>query len=583
MRKLLVTALLGATTFGVQAAALATSSPPPHIWSGSFAGSFQGVPGDAVAVDSAGNSIITGFFQGLIDFGSGSLSSAGDNDIFLAKFNSNGAPVFSFNFGDTSADIGNSVTVDSSGNVVITGKFKDDVNFGGGTLTSAGSDDIYVAKLGPSGNHLWSKRFGDADCQDGQDVAVDTSGNVILTGVQTTGTVDFGGGPLTNSGSFEPFVAKFDSNGNHLWSKLFTGATALTPRVTVDPSGNVTIAGSFSGSVDFGGGLLAAGVGVDTFVASFDPTGSHRWSGRFGSAGAVSASGVAVDISGNVVIVGNLIGSVDFGGDVLTSTASNDVYVAQFDASGNHLWSKLFGDTDDPTGDKLQQFVTGVAVDTSRNVVITGGFGGVIDFGGGPLTSTGSNDVYLAEFDSDGNHRWSQRFGDLNAQQSASVAVGPGNLSIIGTFIGNVDFGGGPLTTANQQFSEIFVAAFEKPIVPVSIKPGDANQDGVIDLSDPVALLNRVFNGVPLPSATLGSEACFFAAGDFTAAGLRVLDWNCDGAIDLSDPVAQLAWQFQGSFAHSQPPGGCAVTGCVDQPCSNCILVLGRGCLDSCI
>lgn len=116
----------------------------------------------------------------------------------------------------------------------------------------------------------------------------------------------------------------------------------------------------------------------------------------------------------------------------------------------------------------------------------------------------------------------------------------------------------------------------------VAIKPGDANQDGVLDLSDPVALLNRIFTGTPLPSATPGSEDCFFAAGDFTAAGLRVLDWNCDGAIDLSDPVAQLSWQFQSTFPHSQPPGGCAVIGCIDQSCSNCILVVSPDCLESC-
>jgi hypothetical protein len=82
------------------------------------------------------------------------------------------------------------------------------VNFGGGGLVSAGVGDIFVAKYsGADGSHLWSKRFGDTSADSGQGVAVDGSGNAVVTGV-FNGTVNFGGGGLVSAGSDDIFLLK---------------------------------------------------------------------------------------------------------------------------------------------------------------------------------------------------------------------------------------------------------------------------------------------------------------------------------------------------------------------------------------
>ena len=94
--------------------------------------------------------------------------------------------------------------VDSSGNVVVVGAFSGTVNFGGGPLTSAGGSDIYVAKYSSTGTHLWSRRFGDASGSTAYGVAVDTSGSVVVVG-SFTGTVNFGGSPLTSAGGLDIF------------------------------------------------------------------------------------------------------------------------------------------------------------------------------------------------------------------------------------------------------------------------------------------------------------------------------------------------------------------------------------------
>src|SRR5438046_3726892 len=102
----------------------------------------------------------------------------------------------------------------------ITGSSYGTLNVGGRVLvdTYFVQPDIYVAKLNSSGGHVWSKSFGTINSDQGRAVAVDPSGNVVITGY-FLGTIDFGGGPVTSSGGLNTFVAKYSSGGAHLWSQ----------------------------------------------------------------------------------------------------------------------------------------------------------------------------------------------------------------------------------------------------------------------------------------------------------------------------------------------------------------------------
>jgi len=430
---------------------------PKHIWSKRFGGSSDD-RGYSVSVDSSGNVYITGWFvDSTIDFGGGALTNAGGSDIFLAKFDSNGNHKWSKRFGGSNWDYGNSVSVDSSGNVYITGGFESStIDFGGGALTNAGGNckdypcsDIFLAKFDSNGNHKWSRRFGGGNDDWGTSVSVDSSGNVYITGYFNSSTIDFGGGALTNAGYSDIFLAKFDSNGNHLWSKSFGGSSDdYGYSVSVDSSGNVYITGGFeSSTIDFGGGTLTnAYIGIaDIFLAKFDSNGKHLWSKRFGGSYGDYGSSVSVDSSGNVYITGYFWSStIDFGGGALTNAGGSDIFLAKFDSNGNHLWSKRFGGSDNDYGNS-------VSVDSSGNVYITGYFySSTIDFGGGALTNAGWADIFLAKFDSNGNHLWSKRFGGSGYDEGNSVSVdSSGNVYGTGLFTGsNIDFGGCPLSSA---------------------------------------------------------------------------------------------------------------------------------------
>jgi hypothetical protein len=425
--------------------------PFVHGWSKRF-GDTDTQQAYGVAVDASGNAFITGQFYGTVNFGGSALTSAGLTDVFVAKLDAAGTHVWSKKFGDTTGQYGRSVAADPMGNVVITGYFQGTMDFGGGPLTTAGNSDIFVAKFDASGNHLWSKRFGDFNNQLAYSVATDGSGNVILTGY-FAGTLDFGGGPLVSLGVYDIFIAKFDGGGTHLWSQRFGDTDSQTgTRVTADGAGNVLATGYFLGGVDFGGGTLTSGGLEDIYVAKFASDGTHLWSKRFGDGQTQQGSGIATDRLGNVVLAGTFQGTADFGGGDLTSAGSYDIYVAKYDPSGTHLWSQRFGDAGqqygetvafdllgnviitgpffgsvdfgggwltvagnsdfylarfkpDGTHDRSQRYGgTGsqwseeIAADALGNIVVTGYFDGSMDLGGGTLTSAGNNDVFLAKF-----------------------------------------------------------------------------------------------------------------------------------------------------------------------------------------
>jgi len=397
-----------------------------------------------IAADGKGNIVIIGGFGGTIDFGGGPLTATGSyHDIFVASYDVGGAHRWSRSLHNPQSCRGQNVAVDYRGDVTITGFFQGTADFGDG-LVSAVGDDVFVANYSSSGAHRWSKVLGGASDDGGVDVAVDGSGNVALTGTFQD-TVDFGGGPLTSVGGSDIFLASYDPDGTHRWSKGFGSLSDEDGKsVAASRSGNVTISGRFKEGVDFGGGLLASPGKTDTFMATYDATGVHQWSKRLGGEGMAECFGedLAVDTDGNIATTGCFTEAVDFGGGPLTSIGLIDVFLASYTPSGAHRWSKRFGHL---TFDKGQ----GVAVDSAGNIFVTGSFEENINLGGGQLLSDGAGDLFVGSFDMSGLHRWSKRFGGSTFDRSFDLAVDPdGNVVATGSFGHIVDFGGGPLTAS---------------------------------------------------------------------------------------------------------------------------------------
>ncbi|MGC6468655.1 MAG: SBBP repeat-containing protein, partial [Chitinophagales bacterium] len=193
-------------------------------WAKSFGGTFDD-QGYSIALDASGNVYTTGWFAGTVDFdpgaGTNNLTAQGSADVFVQKLDPLGNLIWAKSFGGTSADQGYSIALDASGNVYTTGRFRGTVDFDPGaglaTLTSAGSDDVFIQKLDPLGNLIWAKSFGGTSADYGYSIAVDASGNVYTTGY-FQGTVDFDPGAGTNNltaqGNRDVFIQKLDPLGN---------------------------------------------------------------------------------------------------------------------------------------------------------------------------------------------------------------------------------------------------------------------------------------------------------------------------------------------------------------------------------
>jgi hypothetical protein len=273
-----------------------------------------------------------GYFGSAVDFGGGPLTSAGGPDIFVAKFSASGVHAWSRAMGGTGQDTGLSVGVDGGGNVVVTGYFQGAVNFGGGPLTSAGGTDIFLMKYSAAGAHVWSKRFGGVSDDRGTGVAVSGTGDVVVTGYFNA-TADFGGGAQVSTGGVDIFLAKYSSAGTHTWSKVFGttyGYGDVSRGVALDASGNIALTGSILGPVNFGGGALAESGSYDIFAAKFSASGAHLWSKRFGVLYDDHGNAIVMDAGGNIIVAGDFFEGVDFGGGELLSPGNVDSFLVKF-------------------------------------------------------------------------------------------------------------------------------------------------------------------------------------------------------------------------------------------------------------
>jgi hypothetical protein len=425
--------------------AVNVSADEHHLWSYSFGDTVEDW-GIAVAVDGSGNVYLTGAFEGAVDFGGGLLTGVRDKDIFLAKYDVNGNHIWSRDYGGLDEDAALAISVDGSNNVLITGFFNNSINFGGGLLISYGMREFFLAKFDMYGNHVWSLSDGSPLSDGAGGIAVDDAGSIYVTGWYDACD--------ELNGSDRIFLAKYDAMGSQIWAHIYGDSCSDTGRgVTVDGSNDVLTTGYFKNSIDFGGGPLNSAGSDDIYIAKLDSAGDHIWSHSFGDTSMDWGNGIAVDYAGNVLVTGFFTNTVDFGGGPRTSAGAEDIFLAKFDAEGNHIWSQRFGGSG---GDGAWS----VAADGAGAVIITGVFTDTVDFGGGPLTSAGSQDMFIAKYRASGDHMWSRSFGDTNIQEGRCLAVDPSyNVIATGYFVGTVDFGGGPLTSAGS--SDIFVAKYD--------------------------------------------------------------------------------------------------------------------------
>lgn len=340
-------------------------------------------------------------------------------------------------------DLAPAITTDSAGNAIISGSANYQVDLGGGPLWTW--DGPYVAKFDSSGNHIWSTALGSASFSSWfqTGIGLDAAGNIMLAANLAAGTAYFQDGPIGDPNSQNVVVVKLDPNGNYLWSKAFSGSGSIDS-MSMDDSGNFLLAGTAYGTIDFGGGPIGGATNYAAFIAKLDPDGNHLWSKAFPSAGSFSSCiGVDIDSNGNVLLTGYADGAIDMGGGPFGGPNGYS-FIAKLDPDGIHLWSKGFASPGSWSVGRA------VATDASDNVVLTGDATGTIDLGGGSIGTVGKY-VFAAKLDPAGNHVWSRAAGGtLNTIIGMDVETDSvGNVVLTGYHQGIIDFGGAPLGAIN--------------------------------------------------------------------------------------------------------------------------------------
>ena len=405
------------------------------VFADSFgAGPTNSVSVEAEAVDATGSTYLTGNFSGTVSFGARTLTSPSLRNIFVAKLDASGAVVWAVGMGSssTSGDFGRALALDPAGNLVVTGFYSGSGDFGGVTLTDSGQQDVFVEKLDKAtGAVLWAKGFGGVGLDLGQSVAVDPNGNVYVTGSYQD-TASFGaGGQLTapDASSTDIFVTKLNSSGTVLWAKSLGGAGQNSGfGIAVDASSNVYVTGNYTGSGPFGNVLLVSAGDSDVFVARLDSAGNVVWAISQGGPGHDDSTAVAVDSAGNVYTTGDFVGTASFGALTLTSAGQDDAFVERLDAAGHVVWAKGFGGAGFDAG-------FGLTVDGAGNVYSTGVFQGQANFGGVPLTSNGDYDTYFLKLNPAGATLNALDLGSTAGDQAYQVAVGGPNADV--TLVGS--------------------------------------------------------------------------------------------------------------------------------------------------
>ena len=286
--------------------------------------------GQGIAVDNAGNIHVTGFFTREAAFGPHTLTPKGTSNLFVTKLDNIGNFVAAVGVGGTHFTDGHSIAATSSGDALVAGTFSGKAAFGSTTLTSSGDEDIVVAKLDSNSKFVWATSGGGSQRDQVTGISLDGAGNAHVAGL-FEGKATLGSATLTSSGKTDSFVARIGSDGKFAWAAQAGGPDDVrSVSIVATPAGHSYTIGEFRGAAKFGSTTLTSKGGRDIFVAEFDGKGKLASTVQIGSKGEYEfGGGITLDRSGDVYLTGEFDDTVTLGNIPITSTNKNDFFVAK--------------------------------------------------------------------------------------------------------------------------------------------------------------------------------------------------------------------------------------------------------------
>lgn len=423
-----------------------------------------------------------------------SLTSSGLTDGFIQKIDANGNFLWVKQIGGTSAEQLNSIHIDSNGGLLLTGRFDGTVDFdpgvGTSTMTAVGGVNPFILKLDNNGDFLWAKQMEGISplaSGTGTNITEDQLGDIYVVGTFTD-TIDIDPGvdsiALISNGGSNVFIQKLNANGEFIWGKSFGGTlTDVVADIETDLNHNLLLTGYFYDTVDFDPGvntvnLISNGQG-DVFTMKLDSSGNYLWVVAMGSSSFDAATDLYVNNIGDIFVTGEYRLTVDFDPSAstfnLSSNGGAEIFIQKLSNNGDFVWTKSIGGTGFDSGG-------GISGDIDGDLYLTGRYQDTVDFDPSGaslnLVSNGSYDMYIAKFDTSGNFLWAESIGGSDSDQGSFITNdNVGNIWVSGFFGDSADFdpsSGTSILTDNGN-GDIFIAKYSQVGVAISEIEGDLN------------------------------------------------------------------------------------------------------------
>jgi hypothetical protein len=357
------------------------------------------------------------------------------SDAFLVKVNPDGKIAWARRWGAKRDDVALGVAVQGD-TIAVVGNFLDELEIGTLKAQAANSDDAYVVAFDSKGTAQWLYTAGGVDSDGANAISAAPDGGWYVGGsFMKIASFEPSRQEYKAQGGTDAFLVKLSKSGDFEWVKTFGGSYNDTIlHLALDPRGSIYVQGHFKDRSNWGGEMLVAGGGSDNDVvlAKYDSNGDHQWSKRFGNAFNDVAGGLTVDPAGNVTMVGSFDKTVSFGeGDDHVSKGEADIFIARFDTAGKLAWAKTYGGDREDVGWGIDSDAAGNTVMTGwfQSTVDWGKTTLPAS------KSAGNKDVFAVKHDADGNVVWVQTWGDKDHDQGRGVVIDPkGNIIVTGLY-----------------------------------------------------------------------------------------------------------------------------------------------------
>lgn len=365
------------------------------LWLKTLGGPLQEFAELDVAVTSAGDAVVVGAFNSLgVSLDDLTLTNHGDSDGFVVKLSGlHGTPLWGAPIGGTGDDRARGVTVDSVGNVYVTGWFNStSFTLAAETLTNAGAagtGDVFVGKFaGASGVETWARAFTGTGNDRGMRVAVDSDDNVIVSGTFRY-TLSFGGGNSETNSTGAIFLTKFTGTESHVWDTQLSGPWTVGD-MAVDAGDGIYLSGVTYAGFSFAGDSFAAPAFDAIYIARFTSDGAPSVAEVFeATTQDETLNGLEV-VGDRIWAAGDFGGSINLGGGVMTSAGGG---TGAFDAVLGRFTTSLAYEYSANHGSPTNEFTNALAANADR-VVLCGRFTGVAPFYDEAIMTAGLDDGF---------------------------------------------------------------------------------------------------------------------------------------------------------------------------------------------